>query len=353
MWYKLTLYNSTINNNRFYLRWLYSISSEYRENYIHNLHHSNSIFNDINKTITRIHLTPISPLSLLYSKFCSPKINSARSIISFLHWRPNVFNFLTTKPEIIQNNELREEKSKFNLDKIVAIGFYDGLITRQFQISKLLSNQACTVTSKTIVNQLLDYVHSLYNSSYRKESLKLQTVHNDNNQNLKAGSFIQFEIPSFDLKHTSKWESNFLNEVFLIKLKSVMNSMDKLHSNINKILKTYGCLPITQCQYKNDSSKLMIFFPNKTALETETLVSDLEIKEGIVCESPIRGNIYSGDESDHYCYISINNSQNNNYTDADDILSSSYIESSDSIDSDIILPSTLSPILSQQSLESS
>lgn len=347
MWPTLTRYKCATNNNRFYFRWLYSLSSECRGNY---LNHKSSKFSDINKTLPKFQTIPATYLSLSHLAFWYPKLNSLFNSVIALNWKPSVFNFLNTKSDIIKNNIPHKIIPKLHLNDIVTLGFYSGLIIQRIHVGSASLSHWNTSYCRTTVNQLLDYLHSLYIPSHNIESLKLQDLKNEHTRTPIPESFIEFEIPKIDIAYANEWESNITNENLLIHLRSVIESIDQLHSNVKKIFRNCGYLPIENFQCKNRNNQLRIYFPNKTVRATKTLVTDLGIKEGTVYECP-NADIVSFRVKQNQRFYHINNKINDNSGSYDnDILSSSCNGSFDSIDSDLVLLSSLSPILSQQSL---
>lgn len=274
--------------------------------------------------------TPSSHLHIAYWNY----FNSAK----FFSWRvaPILTNANTHRPRFHFNNStniqwinkknIETSFSKFNISKLVSHGYYSGLWKQWLHVAK---DPLFKLETTNIVRQLLDSLHKISNSSYRREYIKLQSL-NNNEQEL-AGSFIEFEIPNLNRNHLYIQESNLLDENTLLEMESTIASMKKLHENTTKIFRSYGYLPTE----KTDEGKLQIHFPNKTALETERLISDLGIIEGMIHNQSTMG------------ISKYNRSQES----ADDILSSSSSTSSfGSTENDMIYLNSFSPVLSQFSL---
>ncbi|CAL9733020.1 hypothetical protein MOUN0_O11606 [Monosporozyma unispora] len=225
----------------------------------------------------------------------------------------------------IDNKKVELPRSKFNINSLVNNGYYNGLWNWWLHTTK---NPLFKLKTASLVNQLLDSLHRLHNSSYRRESIKLQAFDN-NNQEL-TGAFIDFDIPMLNKKNFYNQESNLLNENTLLEMESAIASMKRLHENTSKIFESYGYLPFE----KIEGDKLRIHFPNKTAIETERLISDLGIIEGMIHEQTISNvSIYNQDQSS-----------------CDDILSSSCNSSVASMEDELVYLNKFSPVLSQVSL---
>ena len=349
MWSTLTRYKCAINNKHLYIRWLYPLGSQYRGNYFN---YKSSQSNNIYNTFPKSQAPPTIYLPLFYFTFWYPKLNFLSNHVTTLNWKANIHIFFNTIPNTIKTNISHKIIRKLNLNEIVPLGYYSGLIIQRINVGNTLLAHQHTSYCKTIVNQLLDNLHSLYIRSYNGESLKTQDIESDHICTVIPESFIEFEIPKIDITYVNEGQSNISSENLLIHLRSVMVSIDKLQSNVKKIVRHCGYLPIEHCQYKNKNNQIRIYFPNKTVMATKILISDLGIKEGTVYECPNADNI-SFKANQHPTFYHMGNKINdNNGNYDDDILSSSCNESFDSIDSDLVLLSSLSPILSQQSIQS-
>lgn len=215
------------------------------------------------------------------------------------------------------------QKSKFNLKNLINQGFYSGVFNRTFYTGSNTSNKYLTAT---VVTQLLDSLHRLHNSGYKKEAFQLKSF--NTSERPIIGSFVKFQIPVLKDNHVSYHQcgTDVLNDSLLDDMESLISSMERLYNNTSKIFHNYGYLPTET----NDGTILRIHFPNKTALETERLISDLEITEGMVYDqTPTAGKFVS---------------------DSDVLSATENNTSCDSLDSDIVYLNNFSPVLSQVSL---
>ncbi|CCK70831.1 Spg5p KNAG_0F01630 [Huiozyma naganishii CBS 8797] len=131
----------------------------------------------------------------------------------------------------------------------------------------------CTVASSqvraTAIKSLLRSVKDMIDIERNKIN-----VFNLMKRDSTVGAYVEFLIPSIEQQ-----QFDFLNEATLIAWKTKIQSLDALQANIAKILHNYGSLPITKSMSGN---KLRVHFPNRDPQETELLMSDLGIVEGIV-----------------------------------------------------------------------
>lgn len=271
--------------------------------------------------------TPSSHLHIAYSKYFNPaKFTSWRvaPILANANTHSTRFYFNnSTNIEWINNKKVETSFSEFDINNLVSHGYYSGLWNRWLHVAK---GPLFKLETTGIVSQLLDSLHKIPNSSYRRESTKLQSLTYNNQE--PAGSYIEFEIPNLNQLHHQ--ESNMLNENTLLEMESTISSMKKLHENTTKIFRSYGYLPTE----KTNGGKLKIHFPNKTAIETERLISDLGIVEGM---------IHNQSAMDVSKY-------NPHQESTDDILSSSSNSSFESIENEMVYLNSFSPVLSQLSL---
>lgn len=349
MWPALTHFKPAVDNNQFYIRWLYLLSNEYRGAYFN---HKNSKFSGINKVLPKFQTTPARYLSLFHLTCLYHKLNCLSNSITALDWKSNLSNFLNTKPSIVKRNIPHNVICKLQLNKIVALGFYSGSVLQRMHIFNIPLFYQHKAYSKAVVNQLLDYLYSLYISPHNMKSLKPLEYKNDYIHTPQSESFIEFAIPKIDMIYTNEQNLIISNEDLLIHLQSAIKSMNKLHLNIKKIFRSCGYLPIEHRQHISGNNQLRIYFPNMTLRVTKILVSDLKIKESTIYECSNTNRI-SFKVNRRQNFYQINNKINNScdsYNNEDDILSSSCNGSFDSINSDIVLLNSLSPILSQESV---
>ncbi|CCF56154.1 hypothetical protein KAFR_0A07200 [Kazachstania africana CBS 2517] len=127
----------------------------------------------------------------------------------------------------------------------------------------------CTNTAVKNIKKSLQSTNIKRSVSYEADLFKLM-----NEQRVTRGSYIDFELPSLS---TPFGNVAFLSETSLSSWKYQLAKIDKIRKMVEQIFNTYGSLPVTK-----SNGNIRIHFTNSSAVETERLIADLGITEGIV-----------------------------------------------------------------------